>query len=121
MFSWFSKYQGEKNAAQVFCSSDWYPSIYATPTFIYSLLFNSIHLSLYSSSLINVFMNTLKIVKYYQKAKSTQAQWHLWISWKSLSAYVCLSDFFPSGFLRIYQSRWKCPPLGAQPILCCPL
>lgn len=99
----------------MFCSSGWYPSICATLTFISSLLFNGIHLYLYSSSLITVFMNKFKIVKYYHKAQPTQAQCHLWISWKSL----------PVRFLSFKVSKNISVPVempaSEQPIFCCPL
>lgn len=56
-----------KQHCKVFCSSEWCPSSYTTMAFASSFLSNAIHSDHYSSSLIIVFMNKFKLVKYYQE------------------------------------------------------
>lgn len=84
---------------------------------LYFLFFLSsgIHSDHYSSSLIIVFMNKFKLVKYYQEcATNTNTVSPLDVSWKSLSVHLCPTGFFPSRFLRIFQPQWKWPPLDSQ-------
>lgn len=103
----------------MFCSLELCPCIYTTMTFASSFLSNDIHSDHYSSSLIIVFMNKCKLVRYYQEcAANTNIVSPLDVSWKSLSVHNCLSGFFPSRFLRIYQSQWKCPHLNSQFLFC---